>query len=806
MFKIYDCITATHDVKLVVLAAAICAMASYAAISLLHHARRSIGHLRNVWLAVSAVSTGFGIWATHFIAMLAFNAGLPSGYNITLTFLSLIAALVLTGAGLSVAVIWNGLAVTALGGAIIAGGIGVMHYIGMAAYQFEGTIQWNTNIVAVSILTGAMFGAIALPVGLHQPLEKWKIGGAFLLLLAICSLHFTGMSAVSVLPDPTIAISESAISSSWLAASVALVSIVIIALALAGIVFDIRDKRRSELELDHMRDLANASVEGLIVCDGDEIVSVNTSFARLLNLTPADMVGARLSACFPNDKARSNLLSGTSQELETELQVNGAQARPVELIMRPIIYSGRPHHVIAVRDLKERKDAQKHIQFLAHHDTLTALPNRAQFNERVDLEIAKLEEGQTLAVLYLDLDRFKEVNDLFGHAAGDKVLQTVASRATMVLGSRGLMARLGGDEFAILLPNIAGPSGAERIAELVLAALRATSEEPEINSISTSIGIALCPDDAIDRQALLSHADTALYKAKSDGRNTFRFFEAKMGEEIRKRRVLERDLRHAVSRNEFRLVYQPQKAMGSSDVAGFEALLRWQHPTRGEIPPSVFIPIAEECGAILEIGEWVLRTACIEASSWERPLTIAVNVSAAQLYNPGFVQEVHQTLIDTGLPSKRLELEITETALIRDFNRALTTLRLIKALGIKIAMDDFGTGYSSLSNLRAFPFDKIKIDRSFIKSVDVNKQAATIVRAVLGIGRGLGLPVLAEGVETNAEMSFLRDEACDEIQGYLIGRPNEINHFREYTHHDLDRPLRDPVRPSKLIRARLNAG
>jgi EAL domain-containing protein (putative c-di-GMP-specific phosphodiesterase class I) len=249
--------------------------------------------------------------------------------------------------------------------------------------------------------------------------------------------------------------------------------------------------------------------------------------------------------------------------------------------------------------------------------------------------------------------------------------------------------------------------------------------------------------------------------------------------------VLERDLRLATARDELRLVYQPQQQIRSGDITGFEALLRWKHPTRGDISPAVFIPIAEETGAILEIGNWVLQTACHEAATWPRPLTVAVNVSAVQLYNTEFVKELHQTLLETGLPPHRLEIEITETALIRDFNRTLAMLRQIKALGVRVAMDDFGTGYSSLSNLRSFPFDRIKIDGSFIKSVNSNHQAATIVRTVLGLGRGLGLPVLAEGVETDAELGFLQDESCDWVQGYLIGRPAPIGSFRHLTHGDV---------------------
>jgi diguanylate cyclase (GGDEF)-like protein/PAS domain S-box-containing protein len=784
MLKVYDCIATAHDLRLVGLAAVICILASFAAINLLRHARKSRGYTRHVWLGVSAISTGFGIWATHFVAMLAFTPGLPSGYNIVLTILSLVAAIGLTGAGLAVSLIPHWRHGPWLGGAIVAGGIAAMHYTGMAAFEIAGTISWDPVLVAASIILGAAIGAIALPVGLHGQGHKWKAGGAVLLTLAICSHHFTAMGAVTIIPDPTIQVSQSALPAAWLAVGVALASFAILGLALAGVVLDIRDRRRSELEVDRMRDLANASVEGLVVCDGEEIISVNTSFAALTGLSAFELVGANLEDCFPDKTARAKLLSGSNQVIETSLRRQDGAMTPVELILRPIVFAGRPHHVIAVRDLQARKEAEQHIHYLAHHDALTSLPNRGYFHARIDQEIAALAGGESLAILCLDLDRFKEVNDLFGHAAGDKVLQTVASRVTAVLGERHMMARLGGDEFAILMPAVAYPAVAGRLAEAILEALRASSDAPETNIISASIGIAICPDDAADRQALLSHADTALYRAKSEGRNTYRFFEARMGAEVRDRRMLEHDLRLAIARDEMRVVYQPQKDVLSNAVTGFEALLRWQHPTRGAVSPAYFIPIAEETNAILEIGDWVLRTACREAAKWTQPLMVAVNVSAVQLYNANFVQELHQILLETGLPASRLEIEITETALVRDFNRALATLRLIKALGIRIAMDDFGTGYSSLSNLRAFPFDKIKIDGSFIKSVDSNDQAATIVKAVLGLGRGLGLPVLAEGVETDAELQFLTGEQCDGVQGYLLGRPAGIGSFRHFTHAD----------------------
>jgi len=784
MLTVYNCIVNEHDFRLVGLAAVICALASFTAMTLLHHVRKSSGHLRYAWLAVAATATGFGIWATHFIAMLAFSPGIPSGYNVALTILSLVSAIVLTGIGLGISVSRTLPGMSWLGGAIVGGGIAAMHYTGMAAFEIAGRISWDPALVATSIALGAVIGAAALTIGLRGDAIRQRVHGALLLTVAICGHHFTAMGAVSIIPDPTVEVSTSALPTSWLAIAVALASFTIIILAFAGLALDIRDRRRAELEADRMRGLANAAVEGLILCDGEVVATVNDSFAALADTQSLDAAGVRLERYFPDEATRLKLFGRPNQPIEAELRQSDGSAVPVELILRPIEFAGKQHHAIAVRDLRARKQAEQHIRFLAHHDALTGLPNRSSFNLKLDQEIeAAVSCGERVAVLCLDLDRFKEVNDLFGHAAGDSLLQTFAQCISGLLEPKHMVARLGGDEFAIILPAIKGPSTAGRVAENILEALRkenATSATAAL--ISSSIGIAICPNDASDREALLSHADTALYRAKAEGRGTYRFFESAMGAEVRDRRLLEHDLRHAISRREFALVYQPQQDVKSNGVIGFEALLRWQHAERGNIPPGLFIPIAEESGAILQIGEWVLRTACREAATWTRPLTVAVNVSAAQIHNVNFPHLVHEILLQTGLPGRRLELEITETALIRDLDRALATLRQLKVLGVRIAMDDFGTGYSSLSNLRAFPFDKIKVDGSFVRSIDTNEQAATIVRAVLGLGRGLGLPVLAEGVETEAELRFLMDEMCDEAQGYLLGRPAAIGQFRHLTH------------------------
>lgn len=799
MFKIYNCVVNEHDLKLVALAAFICILASFAAFNLLGHARRSNGRLKLMWLSVAAISTGFGIWATHFIAMLAFTSALPHDYDIVLTTVSLAAAILLTGAGLTVAIIPGWRPGPWLGGVIVGGGIATMHYLGMAALNINGIVLWDHSLVAASIVLGAAIGAIALPVGLHAHETRWKVGGAALLTLAICGHHFTGMGAISIIPVALSDAAQHGLQQDWLARNVAIASFAIIGLALAGFVLDRRERRRAELEVDRMRDLANASVEGLLVCDGETIVSVNTSFATLTGGSAVEFIGTTLESFFPDKIARAKLMSVCDEPVETNLRSIKGSIIPVELILRPIAFSGRPHHVVAVRDLQARKNAEQRIHYLAHHDALTSLANRNYFNDQIDREIATLAEGERLAILCLDLDRFKEVNDLFGHAAGDATLQHVASQVTALLSGRQMMARLGGDEFAILLPG-ADRAEAGRFAEVVLKNFAMIGDQPGASRISTSIGIAIHPDDATDREALLGHADTALYSAKSEGRGVYRFFEATMGIESRERRLLEHDLRLALARSELHLFYQPQMDTQRQGIVGFEALLRWTHATRGTISPAVFIPIAEETGSILPIGDWVLKTACREAASWSQPLSIAVNVSAVQLYNVNFVRDLHQVLLETGLPPGRLEIEITETALIGDFNRALSTLRQVRALGIRIAMDDFGTGYSSLSNLRSFPFNKIKIDRSFVKSVNSNDQAAAIVRAVLGLGRGLGLPVLAEGVETDAELKFLQNEFCDEVQGYLLGRPAAIDSFRHLTHADSRTDSRDTSEAIDAIR------
>ncbi|MHA6690262.1 EAL domain-containing protein [Devosia sp. A449] len=783
-----------HNLGLVALAALICALSSFAGVSLLSHARKSSGPTQKIWLAVAAVSVGFGIWATHFVAMLSFSAGMPTGYEIGRTLLSLLIAIAIVGGGFWWAVLGTRRSDSALGGAIAGIGIAAMHYVGMSALQIGGDIAWDSALVSSSLVLGISLGALALYVGSHRPGLRWRLAGAGILTLAICSMHFTGMGAAGFdncypIVSATDATPEN------LSIGVALASILILVAALGGLYLDLREQRRSVLEGDRMRGLADAAVEGLLVCDDQAIVTVNASFLELVDRHGSDLSGEPLSRFFGLSTC-ANLAARPGVSIEADLMVGDHKSIPVEVILRQVDFGGRPHHAIAVRDLSARRLAEQHIRFLAHHDALTGLPNRASFGRQLDSEIAHAaRQGQSFAVLCLDLDRFKEVNDLFGHPVGDVLLQRVAQSLQKSLAPDCIAARLGGDEFAVIIPDTGSPERAGRVAETILDGFRiANNESPESAAISASIGIALYPDDALDAQHLMTHADTALYRAKHDGRGIYRFFEAEMGVKIRERRLLENDLRHAISRNQLRLVYQPQIDIKSGEVSGFEALVRWEHPVNGDIPPSDFIPIAEESGLILQIGEWVMRKACADAALWTNPLSIAVNVSAVQMQNAGLPDMIMQTLLQTGLSPARLEIEITETALVRDIKRAIHSLRQIKALGVRVAMDDFGTGYSSLANLRAFAFDKIKIDRSFIKSVDSNEQSAAIVRAVLGLGAGLNLPVVAEGIERIEELDFLRGETCAEAQGFLLSRPADIDTFLAITSGEIrSLPSGDPL-------------
>ena len=419
-----------------------------------------------------------------------------------------------------------------------------------------------------------------------------------------------------------------------------------------------------------------------------------------------------------------------------------------------------------------RSDAYDRLHHMAMHDALTGLPNRSRFNDHLDRSIAAaLEAGTRFAVIAIDLNRFKEVNDSRGHAAGDEVLRTFARRM-LALDSPGVFhARVGGDEFVTVAELRHGRPLRDVLDPLKAAFFAPVKLDDSEATTGASFGVALFPKDGSDREALLRNADIAMYRAKASTADSVCYYDVSIDELARSQRALVKDLRHAIERDQLEVHYQVQACVTTGDVRGFEALLRWRHPERGFVPPAEFIPLAEQDGLIIELGNWVMRQACREACSWDPRHKVAINLSPIQIAQADLPKTVQRILSETGLPPNRLELELTESAIIRDKKQCLHVLQQIKALGASIALDDFGTGYSSLDTLRSFPFDKIKLDRSFVVEIDTSQQAKAIVRAVLALGKCLGVAVLAEGVETEVQLSALEDEGCDEAQGYFLGRP-----------------------------------
>jgi diguanylate cyclase (GGDEF)-like protein len=438
---------------------------------------------------------------------------------------------------------------------------------------------------------------------------------------------------------------------------------------------------------------------------------------------------------------------------------------------------GKSRYLLGVlEDITEQKQAAARIAHLAHYDALTDLPNRVLLRERLEHELTYAGRGAQLAVLYLDLDHFKGINDTLGHSPGDILLKAVAGQLRSCLRPSDMIARLGGDEFAIVQAPLEHPRDAATLAQRLREAVTQTCYDIDGHQvvIDLSIGIALSPTDGTDVDQLLKSADLALYGAKSDGRGTFRYFQPEMDARMKKRRSLEIDLRKALVGRQFELHYQPVVNLRTDEISCCEALLRWLHPERGLISPADFIPVAEETGLIIPIGEWVLRQACTDAAKWRNDIKVAVNLSPAQFRNQALLQVVIGSLAASGLSPGRLELEITESVLLQKNDKTLEMLHELRGMGVRIAMDDFGTGYSSLSYLRSFPFDKIKIDQSFIRDLLSSSDSPKIVESVIRLARSLNMAVTAEGVELKQQLDVLREMDCTEMQGFLFSTPRPV--------------------------------
>jgi diguanylate cyclase (GGDEF)-like protein len=528
--------------------------------------------------------------------------------------------------------------------------------------------------------------------------------------------------------------------------------------------------------------LANMA-QGLCMFDGDgRLVVCNQQYLDIYGFSPEVVKpGISLRRVLEHSVAVGNHTGRPVEELHRvfteQFSVSHAfiyhnvlaDGRIVALSHEPMKGGG---WVTTHEDITERKAAEDHISYLARHDSLTGLPNRLVFRETLEAALTHSRREARIAVFCIDIDRFKTVNDTLGHAAGDALLKEIARRLEGCLRNTDTVARLGGDEFAVVQVAAEQPVAATLLADRMIAALGDAFEiDGHLVNIGTSIGISVAPDDGREPDQLLRNADLALYRAKAEGRGQHRFFAPEMDERMQARRALELDLRRALANREFELAYQPFVATDTGAISGFEALLRWRHPKRGVVMPAEFVTLAEEIGLVTSIGEWVLREACAVAAAWPKDVRIAVNLSPAQFRTGTLLAAIADCLPASGLAPDRLELEITEGVLLGDNEETLKTLHALRGMGVRIAMDDFGTGYSSLSYLRAFPFDKIKIDRSFVHDLSSGGESMAIVRAVMGLGKSLGMSTTAEGIETEAQLEQLKAVGCSEVQGYLLGRP-----------------------------------
>ncbi|MHB1223389.1 MAG: putative bifunctional diguanylate cyclase/phosphodiesterase [Gemmatimonadaceae bacterium] len=789
-------------------------LASYTALDLAGRVTAASSRFRHAWLVASAVAMGVGIWSTHFIGMLAYRLDTPVSYAAGTVALTVVIAVVSSAAGLAVVsrpvVRLRALVAATL---LMGPGFATMHYVGMSAMRTNARLSYDTTLVAVSIVIAltASFAALWLAQRLRSDETRrgraLRGASALLMSVAITGMHYTGMAAArfTAIPGP---LPEGGpdgvglmVQSVGLVTAVAVGTFLVLALALAASVADrwlhalsaeSEAIRRAEATLRsseaRFRALVQRSSDVTTILDADGTVRyTSASVERVLGYSPTELVGRRLTDWLhPDDGPRALAFlaaaassQGDTPPAEWRFQHRDGSWRHVDnaganLLDDPTVRG----IVLNTRDVTERTALEQQLVHQAFHDPLTGLANRALFRDRVEHTLAREERRREgVAVLFLDLDDFKIVNDSLGHGEGDNLLRLVAERLLNATRGCDTVARLGGDEFAILVENARGDDDAVRVAERVQAAFRIPFNlvaKPVV--VSASIGIATArPEDGPEE--LLRSADVAMYRAKSGGQGGYELFVPEMHAAVMDRMELEADLRGALEREEFHIVYQPIVELDGGRVAGAEALVRWEHPTRGLIPPLDFIPLAESTGLIVPLGRWVLAQACRQGASWQEgrgerpPMTLTVNISGRQLERPEFVDEVADALAISGLPPGCLVLEITESVIVQNSRVTLERLHALKALDVRLAIDDFGTGYSSLAYLQQFPVDILKIDKSFVDNVARGGSDAALARTILALGEMLSLHCVAEGVEESAQSDQLRELGCSLGQGYLFARP-----------------------------------
>jgi diguanylate cyclase (GGDEF)-like protein/PAS domain S-box-containing protein len=796
----------------VALSVVIATLASYVALDMAGRTAAARGRARGAWLAAGSAAMGVGIWAMHFVGMLAFRLHAPDGatslmvaYDAPLLVLSVLVAVGASALALGVARRETLDASELAGAALLLGGaIAGMHYLGMAAMRMPATLGYDPALVGASlgIACVASYAALWLArrlgnVSSHQ--ERLAKGAAAAVMgVAIAGMHYTGMAAAhfAATAHTSAHPGGDVVATAGLAGIIAIGAVLVLLVALLGAAMDRGHHAALDETLRHsearFRQVVERSPECIVVHSHGTVLFVNPASAELFGVPSAeDLVGRELIALLHPDSreemrerlAQAEVTGPRAQSGAFKVMTADGRVREVETTSVLVEHDGQPALQTHVRDVTTQKALERQLVHETLHDPLTGLANRVLFRERVEHALARATRwGPRPVVLFLDLDNFKRVNDGWGHVAGDRLLVQVATRLQATLRDVDTCARLGGDEFAVLLESTEGGAAsietrAAHAAERIVASL---TEPVMCDGVAIEVGVsvgiaAATPADGADE--LLRNADLAMYRAKAAGKGRYEVFEPTMHAAVRERLEMEADLRRVVANGcrDLEVHYQPIASLGDRRLIGFEALARWRDEKRGLVAPLTFIPLAEETGLIVAIGRHVLETACRQARAWHerlgRPVSITVNLSARQLAEPELTATVAEALAESGVAPAALVLEMTESMLIDDSEVTLARLRALKALGVRLAIDDFGTGFSSLAYLERFPVDLLKIDKRFVDNVGVEHDESPLARAILGLGATLGMRVVAEGIETEAQWSRLRELGCELGQGFYVAAP-----------------------------------
>ncbi|KAB2333500.1 bifunctional diguanylate cyclase/phosphodiesterase [Bacillus mesophilum] len=796
-------LTSYYNITLVFISILIAVIASYASLNIVSRLRRSSGMVRYIWLTAGAFSLGFGIWSMHFIAMLAHHLSIPVMYDTFLVVLSIVLAVVACAIAFAIVSIGlnRGLFIF-IGAAFISAGIALMHYVGMEAMVMDAAIIYDPLLFVLSIIIAFVASLAALYLFFYfekNANQKYthlkKIASSLVMGAAISGMHFTGMAAATyesmgIDHNHAHAHSSAAINTTVMGFSIGIGMFLLLTIILASTFLDRRFQQKTDqLQfLDNMyQSIIMTANDAIVLADSNgNIIAWNNAAEAIFYYKENEIIGKNLDVIIPvnyrkahNKGLKDFIASGKEQIIGKSVELEGLRKNgevfSIELTLSTLTNDENTYFSGIIRDISERKKNEKKITELVYRDPLTNLPNRRFLNNYLSLSIEQAAiNHQSLAVLFIDLDRFKYINDTLGHSVGDHLLVEVSKRMSKYIEKKDMLARQGGDEYILIFPQMNHQHAAKISQQILDELLMPFHFEDNELFISASIGISMYPEDGGEADLLVKNADTAMYRAKDNGKNNYQFFTSDMNDLMAKKMRLEIGLRKAVINNELELYYQPQIHVNTGHIKGVEALIRWNHPKMGTVSPAEFIPLAEETGLIIQIGNWVIETACRQAKEWEiqgyAPVRMSINISARQFQQTSFVDTVMEIIENTKIDPQYLELELTET-IVQDPVYAIPVLNQLKEMGIKLSLDDFGTGYSSLSYLKSFPLDTLKIDRSFISTVNESGKDAAIVKTIINMANSLDLNVIAEGVETNEQLLSLKQDGCDEYQGYLFSKP-----------------------------------